>query len=68
MQIEPSWGDFRPQCQVYFGTKNADEAVATAKRQGGKPMSKIDDSPFGRLAALADPRGAFFKMVEVPAS
>ena len=67
MQIEPSWGDFRPQWMVYFGVKNADDAVATLKKQGGKAMSKIDDSPFGRLAAVADAQGALFKIVEVPA-
>ena len=67
MQIEPSWGDFRPQWMVYFGVKNADDAVATVKKQGGKAMSKVDDSPFGRLAAVADAQGALFKIVEVPA-
>ena len=67
MQIDPSWGDFHPQWMVYFGVKNADDAVATVKKQGGKAMSKIDDSPFGRLAAVADAQGAFFKIVEVPA-
>ena len=68
MQIEPSWGDFHPQWMVYFGVKNADDAVATIKQQGGKAMSKIDDSPFGRLAAVADAQGALFKIVEVPAA
>ena len=61
MQIDPSWGGFRPQWLTYFSVANADEAVAVAKKNGGKAMSNIDDSPFGRLAALADPSGAAFK-------
>lgn len=68
MQIDPSWGDFRAQWMVYFGVKDAGDAVATAQKGGGKAMSKIDDSPFGRLAALADPQGAFFKIVEIKGS
>jgi predicted enzyme related to lactoylglutathione lyase len=67
MQIDPSWGNFHPQWMVYFGVKNADDALATVKKQGGKALSKIDDSPFGRFAAVADAQGASFKIVEVPA-
>ncbi len=68
MQIERSWGDFKPQWMVYFGVKNVDDALDTAKANGGKAMSKVDDSPFGRFATAADPQGALFKVVEVPAS
>ena len=64
MQIQPSWGDFRVQWTPYFAVANADEAVAAATRNGGRAMSKVDDSPFGRLAALADPSGAFFKVLQ----
>jgi hypothetical protein len=32
----------------------------------GKVFGPIDDSPFGRLAALADPAGANFKIVQLP--
>jgi predicted enzyme related to lactoylglutathione lyase len=68
MQIERSWGDFKPQWMVYFGVKNADDARGTVKANGGKAMSKVDDSPYGRFATAADPQGALFKVVEVPAS
>lgn len=68
MQIDPAWGDFPPHWIVYFGVKNADDAVAAIKQNGGKALSKIDDSPFGRLAAVADSQGAQFKIVEVPTS
>lgn len=68
MQIDPSWGNFQPQWVTYFAVTDADKAVATVTKLGGKIMGPIDDSPFGRIAALADPSGATFKIVESPAS
>jgi predicted enzyme related to lactoylglutathione lyase len=47
---------------------NADETVALVTKNGGKIMGKIDDSPFGRIAAVMDPGGATFKIVQPPAS
>jgi predicted enzyme related to lactoylglutathione lyase len=68
MQIDPSWGDFHPQWMTYFAVANADETVARVKEHGGKVLGPIDDSPFGRIAALMDPAGAAFKIVEPPQS
>jgi uncharacterized protein len=68
MQIDPSWGDFHPQWITYFAVADVDETVAVVTKNGGKVMGPIDDSPFGRIAALADPSGAFFKVVEPPTS
>jgi len=64
MQIDPSWGDFRPQWITYFAVANAEETVALVKEHGGKAVSKIDDSPFGRIVALMDPGGVYFKIVQ----
>jgi uncharacterized protein len=66
MQIDPSWGDFHPQWITYFAVANAEETVALVKKHGGKALSKIDDSPFGRIVALMDSGGAYFKIVEPP--
>ena len=66
MQIDPAWGEFHPQWITYFSVANADETVAVVTTHGGKVMGPIDDSPFGRIAALADPFGAFFKIVQPP--
>ncbi|MBX7233516.1 MAG: hypothetical protein K1X65_03970 [Caldilineales bacterium] len=46
---------------------NADETAAAVNKLGGKVMG-VDDSPFGRIAALADPQGATFKVIQPPAS
>lgn len=66
MQIDPSWGGLPTQWVSYFAVADADEAAALIPRHGGKMMSGIDDSPFGRLAAAIDPAGASFKIIEVP--
>jgi predicted enzyme related to lactoylglutathione lyase len=67
MQIDPAWGDFHSQWIIYFSVANADETAAAVIKHGGKMMGPIDDSPFGRIAALMDPGGAAFKIVQPPA-
>jgi uncharacterized protein len=67
MEIQPSWGAFRPQWMTYFAVAKAEDSVAAVTKNGGKALSKIDDTPFGRLAALADPQGGLFKIAEPPA-
>ncbi len=66
MQIEPSWGDMPSQWVTYFAVANADETLAAVTRHGGKALSSVDDSPFGRLAVFKDPGGATFKILQPP--
>ncbi|MEZ4661859.1 MAG: VOC family protein [Caldilineaceae bacterium] len=66
MQIDPAWGAMPAQWVNYFEVTNADATVATVVQEGGQQMGNIDDSPFGRIAALADPFGAIFKIVQPP--
>jgi predicted enzyme related to lactoylglutathione lyase len=66
MQIDPAWGDMNSQWINYFSVANADETVAIVTKHGGKVMGNTDDSPFGRIAALADPSGATFKILQPP--
>ncbi|MCB0080637.1 MAG: VOC family protein [Caldilineaceae bacterium] len=66
MQIDPAWGPMPAQWVNYFAVANADETVATVIKHGGQQMGGIDDSPFGRIAALMDPFGAIFKIVQPP--
>jgi uncharacterized protein len=67
MQIDPAWGEFHPQWITYFAVASADETVALVSRLGGEVMGNIDDSLFGRFAALKDPSGAVFKVLQPPA-
>ncbi len=66
MQIDPAWGDFHSQWITYFAVANTDETAALVTKLGGKNLGPIDDSPFGRIAALMDPSGATFKVVQAP--
>lgn len=68
MQIDPAWGEMQPHWITYFAVADADETVARVIANGGRQFGGIDDTPFGRLAALADPQGAMFKIIEPPQS
>ncbi|MFF7903067.1 VOC family protein [Streptomyces sp. NPDC088817] len=61
--------DFPPEVpsyiNIYFTVANCDDAVATATRRGGVLRFGPHDSPFGRLAALTDPQGANFSVIDV---
>jgi predicted enzyme related to lactoylglutathione lyase len=52
---------------VYFGVADTDAALAKAVELGGSVTMGPEDTPYGRLAALADPSGAVFKVMSVPA-
>jgi uncharacterized protein len=66
MQIDPAWGAMPSQWVSYFLVANVDETVAVVKEHGGEVMGPINDSPFGRVAAIRDPGGATLKLIEPP--
>lgn len=47
---------------VYFGVEDTDAALARVVDLGGSVVVPAQDSPFGRLAQVADPTGAVFKL------
>lgn len=49
---------------VYFSVADADATIAAATRLGATLLQGPEDTPYGRLAALADPLGARFKLVQ----
>jgi predicted enzyme related to lactoylglutathione lyase len=49
---------------VYFAVASTDGAVGAAERGGGHVVMPASDSPFGRMAGLSDPDGAFFLVME----
>ena len=67
MQIDPAWGAFPPQWITYFAVANADAALAAITQHGGTALSHVESTPFGRIAAVQDPAGAQFKIIELPA-
>jgi predicted enzyme related to lactoylglutathione lyase len=53
---------------VYFGVDSTDTAVGAATAAGGAVLVPAFDSPFGRMALLADPAGAAFTVIETGGS
>ncbi|MFF5447339.1 VOC family protein [Streptomyces sp. NPDC012888] len=54
-----------PYIQVYFTVPDCDAAVAKARELGGTLYFGPMDSPFGRFAAIADPQGAAFAVIDM---
>ncbi|MGJ5749359.1 hypothetical protein FB563_6943 [Streptomyces puniciscabiei] len=61
--------DFPPEVpsyiNVYFTVDDCDAAVARATRLGGVLRFGPMSSPFGRFAALSDPQGANFSVIDI---
>jgi uncharacterized protein len=51
--------------QTYFVVSDCDDAVATVRRLGGTVVHAPEDSPFGRMASVADDQGANFAVIDV---
>ena len=58
--LPPNQGDL---WQVYIQVADTDAALATVTESGGTVLQPGIDTPYGRLAAAADPAGAPFKLV-----
>ncbi|MET8705272.1 VOC family protein [Streptomyces californicus] len=50
---------------VYFAVPDCDAAVAKATARGGELRYGPVDSPFGRFAAISDPQGAAFAVIDL---
>lgn len=47
---------------TYFDVRDLDAAITAAREAGGKVIQPPFDTPFGRMAVLADPFGATFSL------
>ncbi len=54
-----------PYINVYFTVADCDDAVAKATKLGATLRFGPMTSPYGRLAALSDPQGANFSVIDV---
>jgi len=50
---------------VYYGVDDTDATIAKAEELGGSVLAPAEDTPFGRMATLADPMGATFNVISV---
>ena len=46
----------------FFGSADVDATIATIVEHGGSVLRAAEDTPYGRLAAVADPTGALFNL------
>ena len=51
---------------VYFAVADADATIAKAVELGATVVQPAEDTPYGRLATLADPWGAPIKLIQGP--
>jgi predicted enzyme related to lactoylglutathione lyase len=60
--------DTPPHWSVCFAVANADATTAKARAHGGTVVAEPVDMPIGRFAAIIDPQGAWFTIMQHPAS
>ena len=53
---------------VYFAVADADAAVRAVESAGGRVVAPAKDTPYGRMAAVADPYGAVFMVMQADPS
>lgn len=52
--------------RTYFTTDDLDAALTRIPQLGGKVLDGPEDSPYGRVATVADPQGAHFQLMQPP--
>jgi predicted enzyme related to lactoylglutathione lyase len=50
------------QWWIYWHVASVDDAIARVTAAGGSVLQAAEDTPYGRLAAVADPAGAGFRL------
>ncbi|WP_406333358.1 VOC family protein [Streptomyces sp. NBC_00203] len=55
--------DRGPHWMTYFEAADVDEAVDRVTELGGHLLKAAHDSPYGRVATVADPEGAMFSLI-----
>jgi predicted enzyme related to lactoylglutathione lyase len=58
--------DQPPHWAVYFGVADADAALSAVTAAGGAVIAPAFETPYGRMACVADPAGAMFWIVDTP--
>jgi predicted enzyme related to lactoylglutathione lyase len=49
---------------TYFAAEDADQAVERLVGAGGQAVSSVTECPWGRIAAVRDPLGTPFQLIE----
>ena len=54
----------QPGWRIYFAVADTDATVADVERLGGSVVTAAADTPFGRMAQVADPQGGVFSVMQ----
>lgn len=57
-----------PHWMTYWAVADTDAAAEQVRKAGGSVFNGPADSPYGRLATVADPQGAVFTVIHAPQS
>ncbi|WP_272460057.1 VOC family protein [Polyangium jinanense] len=69
MQMNEQWdASIPPHWMPYFAVDSAEDACKKIEALGGKVMHGPFDSPYGRIAVVADPYGAAFSIIKLSAA
>jgi predicted enzyme related to lactoylglutathione lyase len=64
LRMGDEWGDIPPAWMLYYGVADADIAAERATAAGGTVQQGPFDSPYGRIAIVADPHGAVLSLID----
>lgn len=59
------WGEIPPHWMAYFAVESADSSAEKIKSLGGTVKHGPFDTPYGRIAVVADPQGAVFSIIQL---
>lgn len=68
LDVAGARGETPPEWMVYFRTGDCTATCARATELGGSVVDPPQDSSYGRVATVADPTGAVFKVIGPPAA
>ena len=63
MDDSPHPGDVPAHWAVYFAVSDADATIERIQELGGSVVQPAEDTPYGRLATVADPTGTQLRLV-----
>lgn len=63
LEMNEQWGEIPAHWMTYFAVAGTDEAAKRATELGGSVGAPPFDTPYGRIAVLADPSGGHFSVV-----
>jgi predicted enzyme related to lactoylglutathione lyase len=64
LKMTEQFADVPPHWMIYYVVEDADRAVELVTANGGRVNDGPVDSPYGRMASVADPNGAVFSVID----